>query len=84
MTSATRRKLARRGGRSRRLRVDPSILGLAVPGSPAQALDLGDDFGLCVQLAWLVHGQGVRYLRGVLQAHGEMEPVCDGWTRNLG
>jgi hypothetical protein len=43
--------------RAETLEGDPGALGLAVSGSPAQALDLGDDLCLRPRLIRLIGGQ---------------------------
>jgi hypothetical protein len=58
------------------LETELCILGLAIPNPSVQALDLSDDYGLCLQPPWLVGGPTVRCLLCVLQPHGDVKPVC--------
>ena len=54
---------------------DLRILGLAIPGPPAQALDLLDDHRLCGRALRTIGRQASGNLRQVPQPHGDMKPV---------
>ena len=58
-----------------RSRVDLGILGLVVPDPPVQALDFRDDYRLGVLPLRRVGRQGAGCLLGMLQSHGDVEPV---------
>src|SRR5690242_1954582 len=62
----------------------PGIFGLAVPNPPAQPLDLRDDHGLRLHPTRLISRQSDCRLLGVLEPHGDMEPVGDWWIRDPG
>ena len=54
---------------------DPGILGLAVPDPPVQAVDFREDHGPGVLPLRSLGRQVARCLFGMLQSHGDVEPV---------
>ena len=54
---------------------DLGILGPAVPDPPVQAVDFRDDYSLCFDLLQSLGRQGAGCLPGMLQPHGDVEPV---------
>src|SRR3954470_2181351 len=66
------------------IEADPGVPGLAVPQSPAQALDLLGDHRLRRGALRIVGRQAAGDLCQVLQPHGEVEPVQDRKFRDAG
>src|SRR5689334_5902251 len=64
-----------RHGLAEALEGDPGIAGLAVPDPPAQPVDFRDDHRLGAFLLQGLARQAAGGLPGMLQAHGDMEPV---------
>ena len=61
---------------------DLRIFGLAIPGPPAQALNLLDDHRLRCRALRTIGQQASGNLRQVLQPHGDMKPVKDRKRRD--